>query len=67
MYIYIYTYFNRNISILFNFRGRRRFLLFNGVLLLQEIPKKLVALYMNYYKALRLENLESKKYKVISL
>ena len=46
---------------LFHFRGRRRLLLFNGVLFSQEISKELILLCMDYDVALRLENVESQK------
>ena len=32
----------------FHFRGRKRLLLFNGVLLAQDIPKELILLCMDY-------------------
>ena len=46
---------------LFHFRGRRRLLLFNGVLFAQEIRKELILLRMDYNVAFRLENIESQK------
>ena len=50
---------------LFHFGSRRRLLLFNGVLFPQEIPKEIILLCMDYYLALRFENIViSKKYKV---
>ena len=46
---------------LVHFRGRRRLLLFNGILFAQEIPKGLTLLCMDYDEAFRLENVESQK------
>ena len=47
---------------LFHFRGRRRLLLFIGVLFAQEIPTELILVSMDYDVALRLENVENYKY-----
>ena len=44
----------------FHFIGRRRLLLFNGVLLTEETPKELVFMY-GYDVALWLENIEGQK------
>ena len=44
---------------LFNFRGRKCLLLFNGVLVTQEM--ELILLCMDYDVAIRLENVESQK------
>ena len=46
---------------LFHFKGRRRLLLFNGVLFAQKILNKLILLCMDYDVALRLENVKSQK------
>ena len=51
----------KTFQFLFHFRGRRRLLLFNGVLFAQEIPKELILLCTDYDVALRLENVESQK------
>ena len=42
-------------------RGRRRLLLFNGVLFPQEILKELILLCMDYDVPLRLENVKGQK------
>ena len=60
MYIYIF-FFYHNISVFISLTGRRRLLLFIGVLLAQEIPKELILLCMDYNVAFRLENIESQK------
>ena len=44
---------------LIHFRGQGCVLLFNGILLAQQIPQKLILLRMDYDIALRLENIES--------
>ena len=43
------------------FRCKRRFLLFNGVLFALKILKELILLCMDYDVALGLENVESEK------
>ena len=58
MYIFFFT---RIFQFLLHLRGRRRLLLFNGVLFVQEIPMELILLCMDYDVALRLENVESQK------
>ena len=57
----MFFFLRKHFSFLFHFRGRRRLLLFNGVLFAQEIPKELILLCTDYDVALRLENVESQK------
>ena len=58
IYIFLSTI---TLQSLIHFKGRRRLLLFNGVLFAQKILNKLILLCMDYDVALRLENVKSQK------